>query len=73
VPFIGEYLVGGKDEGIFGIDYRAKGSLDNPDVSVNPLSALAPGALRKMFIDPFKSDPDSSAAAPEEDAAQSAP
>jgi hypothetical protein len=70
VPFIGEYLVGGKDEGIFGIDYSAKGSLDSPDVSVNPLSALAPGALRKMFIDPFKSDPDSSAAAPEKDAGQ---
>jgi hypothetical protein len=65
LPFIGEYLVGGKDEGIFGIDYSVKGSLDNPDVSVNPLSALAPGALRKMFVDPFKSDPDSSAAAPE--------
>jgi hypothetical protein len=73
VPFIGEYLVGGKDEGIFGIDYSAKGSLENPDVSVNPLSALAPGALRRMFIDPFKSDPDSSAAAPENGAGQSDP
>ncbi len=56
VPLIGNFLVGGKDEGIFGIDYSAKGSLDKPDVSVNPLSALAPGVLRKMFIDPFKSD-----------------
>jgi Protein of unknown function/AsmA-like C-terminal region len=65
VPLIGPYLVGGKDEGIFGIDFSAKGSLDKPDVNVNPLSALAPGALRKMFVDPFKSDdPDAAAAEP---------
>ena len=56
VPFIGTYLVGGKGEGVFGIDYSAKGSIEKPEISVNPLSALAPGALRKMFIDPFKSD-----------------
>ena len=63
VPFIGTYLVGGKGEGVFGIDFSAKGSLDKPEISVNPLSALAPGALRKMFIDPFKSE-DSETSAP---------
>jgi len=56
VPLIGTYLVGGEGEGVFGIDYSAKGSIEKPELSVNPLSALAPGALRKMFIDPFKSD-----------------
>jgi hypothetical protein len=65
VPFIGTYLVGGKGEGVFGIDYSAKGSLEKPEISVNPLSALAPGALRKMFIDPFKSEEaDTSASVP---------
>ena len=49
-------MVGGEGEGVFGIDYSAKGSIEKPELSVNPLSALAPGALRKMFIDPFKSD-----------------
>jgi hypothetical protein len=68
VPFIGTYLVGGKGEGVFGIDYSAKGSIEKPELSVNPLSALAPGALRKMFIDPFKSEESETAspsAAPE--------
>ncbi len=64
VPFIGTYLVGGKGEGVFGIDYSAKGSIEKPELSVNPLSALAPGALRKMFIDPFKSDESENAPPP---------
>jgi hypothetical protein len=65
VPLIGEYLVGGKDEGIFGVDFSAKGSLDKPELKVNPLSALAPGALRRMFVDPFKSDdPDAAGGEP---------
>jgi hypothetical protein len=76
VPFIGTYLVGGKGEGVFGIDYSAKGSIEKPEVSVNPLSALAPGVLRKMFIDPFKSEESETASpsAPAENAgAEEAP
>ena len=54
IPFIGEFLVGGEDQGIFGIAFRVSGNLDKPDVQVNPLTALAPVVLRKMFVDPFK-------------------
>jgi hypothetical protein len=43
---------------VFGIAYRVSGSLDNPNVEANPLSALAPGMLRRMFVDPFKHDGD---------------
>ena len=42
IPFIGEFLVGGEDQGIFGIAFRVSGNLDKPDVQVNPLTALAP-------------------------------
>jgi len=54
IPYVGDFLVGGKGEGVFGIEYRVAGGLDHPDVKVNALSALAPGMLRNLFVDPFK-------------------
>lgn len=54
IPFIGDFLVGGKGQGVFGLEYRVTGSADNPEIDVNPLSALAPGVLRRMFVDPFR-------------------
>jgi hypothetical protein len=53
LPLFGKFLVGGEGQGVFGIEYRVGGTPDNPEVTVNPLSALAPGALRTMFVDPF--------------------
>lgn len=36
-------------EGVFGFNYDLTGSVDDPQVSVNPLSILTPGMLREMF------------------------
>jgi hypothetical protein len=47
IPLLGDVLTGG--EGLFAANYRATGSLDQPDFGVNPLTALAPGLLRKLF------------------------
>ena len=49
VPILGNILLGGKNEGILAINYSATGSSDNPDIFVNPLSALTPGFLRHIF------------------------
>jgi len=49
IPLIGPLITGGKDEGLFGIAYTVKGKFEEPDVSLNPLSALAPGFFRKLF------------------------
>jgi uncharacterized protein YhdP len=49
IPVVGTLLTGGKDEGLFAATYRVTGPLDKPEVSVNPLSALAPGFLRNLF------------------------
>ena len=38
-----------RGEGLFGFNYRITGSADAPSVVVNPLSILAPGALRRIF------------------------
>lgn len=38
-----------RGEGIFGFNYRMRGTADAPQVFVNPLSVLAPGILREIF------------------------
>ncbi|MEP2717253.1 AsmA-like C-terminal region-containing protein [Pseudophaeobacter sp.] len=42
-------VVARKGEGLFGFAFRLQGTADDPKVSVNPLSALAPGMFREMF------------------------
>ena len=49
IPIIGKALAGGEGEGIFAATYSLKGPLDSPTITVNPLAALAPGFLRKVF------------------------
>ena len=49
IPVFGPILGGGSHEGLFGINYRLTGSVGSPDLTVDPLSALAPGFLRKIF------------------------
>ena len=49
IPVIGTLLTGEKGGGIFAASYKISGQIDNPQISVNPLSALAPGFLRKLI------------------------
>lgn len=49
IPFFGALLSGGKDEGVFGASFTMTGSAQDPKTSVNPLSTLTPGILRKIF------------------------
>jgi hypothetical protein len=49
IPIVGLFLGGGSNEGIFGITYEVTGSTNNPQPKVNPISAIAPGLLRKFF------------------------
>lgn len=48
IPLIGNLLVGRKGEGVFAVTFQAQGPLADPQVSVNPLAALAPGFLRRF-------------------------
>ena len=41
-----------RGEGLIGFNYTLKGPATDPDVGVNPLSALTPGFLREMFRRP---------------------
>ncbi|WP_157879164.1 AsmA-like C-terminal domain-containing protein [Pararhodospirillum photometricum] len=49
IPLVGQALVGGEGEGLIGVTYSVNGTLDDPRVGVNPLSALTPGFLRGIF------------------------
>jgi hypothetical protein len=49
IPVIGSLLLGGEGQGLFAANYRVTGAASDPQVSVNPLSALAPGFLRRLF------------------------
>jgi hypothetical protein len=49
IPIVGLFLGGGSNEGIFGITYEVSGPTGNPQPKVNPISAIAPGLLRKFF------------------------
>ncbi|MCP8940282.1 DUF3971 domain-containing protein [Alsobacter sp. SYSU M60028] len=49
VPLVGPILGGGKNEGLFGVNFRITGRVTQPVLSINPLSAVAPGFLRKFF------------------------
>lgn len=48
VPLIGALLTGG-GEGVFAARYSVKNHYKDPEVTVNPLSILAPGFLRNLF------------------------
>ena len=42
-------FAGRDNEGLFGVTFAIKGPLDKPDFKINPMSALVPGAFRRMF------------------------
>jgi hypothetical protein len=67
LPVVGLFL-GGEKEGLVGVTYEVVGKPDNPVLHVNPLSALAPGLLRKVFEFPATS-PATIPSAPDDNAA----
>ena len=52
IPIIGDLIVGRDGEGVFSLTYAIRGTMEKANVSVNPLSALAPGVIRRIFENP---------------------
>jgi hypothetical protein len=69
IPVFGSLLGGGRHEGLFGVNYRIVGPASGPTLYVNPLSAMTPGFLRKVFGAVDGTTP--AAAAPEDTDSQS--
>jgi hypothetical protein len=49
IPLVGALLSPERGGGLIAVDYSVHGSFDDPDVGVNPLSAVTPGFLRGIF------------------------
>lgn len=50
IPLIGDLVTGGEGQGVLAVSYAINGPLDDPGVSVNPVSLLTPGFLRNLFF-----------------------
>jgi len=49
IPILGQALGAGRHGGLVGITFKLVGPIDRPQLTVNPVSAVAPGILRKIF------------------------
>jgi hypothetical protein len=49
IPLVGKLFSPERGGGVFAASYTLRGGLEDPDVSVNPLTALTPGFLRGLF------------------------
>jgi len=49
IPLIGDIFVGKDGEGVFAVTYAVRGPYSGAQISINPLSALAPGFIRGIF------------------------
>jgi hypothetical protein len=56
IPIFGLFL-GGSNEGLLGVTYEVVGPPSAPVLRVNPISAVAPGLLRKFFEFPNTNAP----------------
>jgi hypothetical protein len=63
IPLFGMFL-GGSNEGLLGVTYEVVGPPGAPVLRVNPISAVAPGLLRKFFEFPTTTGGAQSYAAP---------
>jgi hypothetical protein len=49
IPILGEILGNGQDRGLIGITFKLTGAAKKPQLTVNPISVIAPGIFRQIF------------------------
>lgn len=49
LPLIGALLGNGRDRGLLGITFKLTGPFVKPNLTINPLSIIAPGVFRSIF------------------------
>jgi hypothetical protein len=49
IPLLGQLLGNGEERGLIGITFRLSGKAKKPQLSVNPISLIAPGIFRQIF------------------------
>ena len=56
VPVLGEVLMGGRGQGVFGLNFALQGTMQEPRFVVNPVSAIAPGLPAPPVLDRRRTD-----------------
>ena len=56
IPGIGKLFISREGEGVISLRYDIEGTFERAQVSVNPLSAITPGVLRRIFENPADED-----------------
>lgn len=49
LPLLGAILGNGRDRGLIGITYKLTGNAKQPNITINPISVIAPGIFRSIF------------------------
>ncbi len=49
IPIFGALLGNGRDGGLIGVTFRLRGKASKPELTINPLSVIAPGIFRSIF------------------------
>ena len=49
LPLVGMILGNGRDRGLIGVTFKLTGDADEPTLTINPLSVIAPGIFRSIF------------------------
>lgn len=49
IPIVGTIVGGRRDQGLLGVTFRVSGKMNSPLLTVNPISAIAPGIFRRIF------------------------
>jgi hypothetical protein len=57
IPLIGDLFVSRKGEGLFAPTYAVRGTLSKARITVNPIAAVTPGMLRRIFEAPQETPP----------------
>ncbi len=63
LPIIGDLFVSRQGEGMFAPTYSVRGTFARANISINPVAALTPGVLRRIFENPAEPPPTSATAA----------
>ena len=65
LPIIGDLFVSRQGEGMFAPTYSVRGTFARANISINPVAALTPGVLRRIFENPAEPPPTSATASVE--------
>jgi len=50
IPLVGNWISGGREEGIFMTNFTLTGNRQDPDLAINPITTVTPGLMREFLM-----------------------